>query len=182
MNPFRITRKGATVIAFLLALVLLQNCTAHAGPADSDQSTRVRLSVTADVIHGQGYWSPSLRIGQDGGFGLRVGRMQPPAWAKSVPEEIRQEKPQFDLNAVSYVEVDKEFCGERWCAALGIAKLSDKSYMNGTEWNFGVHFRYAMDKNWSLVLDHYSHGSMLGIEKEKSNRGWNLLGVAYTWW
>lgn len=181
MNQFRITRKGAITIAVLLGLVLLQNCTAHAGPADSDQSTRVRLSLATDVIHGQGYSSANVRIGKDGGFGLRVGRMQPPAWAGDVPEQIKRAKPQFDLEAVSFVEVDKEFCGERWCAGLGVAKLSDKTFLNGTRYNFGVHFRYAIDTRWNLVLDHYSHGRMLGIAKEHSNRGWNLLGVAYSW-
>lgn len=180
MKHLRITRKGVVTMLVLLAFVLLQNCAAHAGPADDDQSTRVRISLATDVIHGQGYWSPGLRMGTDGGFGLRIGSMQAPIWAKDVPEEIQNRKPQFNLDSVSYVEVDKEFCGELWCTALGAAKFSDLTRMNGTKWNFGVHIRYAIDRNWSLVFDHYSHGSALGFAKDKSNRGWNLLGVAYT--
>lgn len=172
--------KHLRITIVILLTSLLQNYTAHAGPADDNQITRLRISLATDVVHGQGYWSPGLRIGKDGGLGLRVGSMQAPMWAHAVPEHIQQTKPQLKLDSVSYIEVDKELCGERWCVGLGAAKLSGLTRMNGTEWNFGVHFRYAITENWSLVLDHYSHGSALGFAKDKSNRGWNLLGVAYS--
>lgn len=175
----RITKKGAVIIFLLLIFSLLYNY-AVAGPADDEQGIRVRVSAATEVLHGQGYWSPSLRIGQDGGLGLRVGSMKAPMWAKEVPAELIEANSKFKLDSVSFVEADYEVCGQRWCGALGAARLNGLTPMNGTQWNFGVHVRYAINVNWSLVLDHYSHGTALGIATDKSNRGWNLLGVAYT--
>lgn len=175
----RITKKGAWIIFLLLVLALLRNY-AVAGPADDVQDVRVRVSAATEVLHGQGYWSPALRVGHDGGWGLRIGSLKAPAWASEVPAELIALDDSFKLNSVSFVEADYEACGQRWCGAIGAARLNGLTPMNGTQWNFGVHLRYAIDINWSLVLDHYSHGSAFGIAKDKSNRGWNLLGVAYT--
>ena len=150
------------------------------GAALAEEEVRVRVSLATDVVHGQGYWSPMLRIGVDGGPGLRVGSMQAPTWSRSIPAEVVEKNPNFKLDSVSFFEVDYEVCGQRWCGALGAARLDGLTFMNGTPWNFGLHVRYAITQHWSLVLDHYSHGTMLGIAQDKSNRGWNLLGVAYT--
>jgi len=143
-----------------LLLLSLLTCSAFA-----DDSVKVRLSLTAEAYHGQGYWSPTVRIDPGVGIGLRIGTM------RGHP----------DQPDVSFVELDKEFCYGHICGGLGGAHLSHVSHLNGTKWNFGLHARYQVAEHWSLVLDHYSHGRFLGIAKDKSNRGWNLLGVAYDW-
>lgn len=176
---------GAAVILGLLGglfvIILLTATTdAHAGPADDDQSIRARVSLSTEMLHGQGYWNPGLRIGQDGGFGVRLGALRAPVWASRIPDEVKSAHPEWDIRSATYFEVDKEFCAQRWCAGLGVAKLSRTTYMNGTEWNFGTHLRYAIDKDWSITFDHYSHARALGFAPDKSNRGWNLLGVAYS--
>ena len=190
---------GAAVLmgllgGLLVVVFLTYSTDTHAGPADDDQSTRVRVSVTTEALHGQGYWSPGIRIGKDGGYGLRFGSMRAPVWARRIPDNITvtdprtgqrvsiplELGPEWKIDSISYVEVDREFCGQRWCGGIGAARLNGHTYMNGSTWNFGLHVRYAIDRQWSLVLDHYSHGSMLGIAQDKSNRGWNLIGVAYS--
>lgn len=163
-----------------LVILCLTTGVALAGPGDDEQGVRVRVSLATEVLHGQGYWSPSVRVGQDGGWGLRVGSLRAPMWAKEVPDELIDANSKFKLNSASYLEVDREFCGQRWCGGLGVVYINDVTPMNGTKWNFGLHVRYAINVNWSLVFDHDSHGSMFGFAKDKSNRGWNLLGVAYT--
>lgn len=144
------------------------------------RSVRLRVSVATEVVHGQGYWSPGLRLGHDGGWGLRAGALVAPVWAGAVPDHIRQAKPQFDLESHGYIGVDREFCATRWCAGLGIVRINGLSYMNGTRYNFGLYARYLIDRHWSLDYIHFSHGSALGIADDKSNRGWNLLGIGYS--
>jgi hypothetical protein len=166
------------LIFFLWAVLLLSILV---GPADASEGIRARVSVTTDVLHGQGYWAPSLRVGYDGGIGIRYSRLTAPMWAREIPDEFAAQAARWKIESAGVYEIDKEFCGTRWCGALGAAYINRHTVLNGTHWNFGLHIRYKIDHNWSLVLDHYSHGSMLGIADDKSNRGWNLLGVAYTW-
>ena len=176
------------------AILLLLWMVVTSGQAAADEGLRARLSFATEVLHGQGYWSPSLRVGWDGGLGVRYSRLTRPMWAREIPESVTATDPRtgrqvtvplnlgnkWKIESAGLLELDKEWCGQRWCGALGVAYINRDTPMNGTRWNFGLHIRYAIDKNWSLVLDHYSHGSMLGISQDESNRGWNLLGVAYS--
>lgn len=147
--------------------------------AGSPAYAEFRIGLGTEFIHGQGYWSPSLRIGEK--WGLRIGALNAPVWAESVPEHIQRAKPQFDLESHSYFGIDREFCGSHWCGGLGVVRINGLSYMNGTRYNFGVYGRYKIDKKWSIEYTHFSHGSALGIAEEKSNRGWNLIGLSYAW-
>lgn len=164
-------------VAALFVLLVITS-PADAGPATAEESIRARLSVTTEILHGQGYWSPGLRVGQDGGWGVRYARMSRPTWAREIPQNLNLGS-KWQIESAGLLEVDREFCGERWCGGIGVAHINRVTPMNGTLWNFGLHVRYAIDKDWSIVLDHYSHGSALGIAQDKSNRGWNLLGVSY---
>lgn len=104
----------------------------------------VRLTLGAEVLHMQGYSLADLRVGETGGYGVRVGLLRAPAWAGSVPEHIRTHKPQFDLQDVAYWGLDREWCGEAWCGGLGVVRLTDTSWANGTQWNFGLYASYRM--------------------------------------
>lgn len=161
----------------LVALVATMSSCAPLPAADLP--FEVRAGVGFDALHGQGYWSPGVRLGNE--WGLRVGLLKAPMWAADVPGEIKAAKPQFDLTDVAYYGVEREFCGERWCGALGIARLSRLTELNGTKWNFMLGLRYKFSPEWSGGLIHFSHGSMLGIERDKANSGWNVLNVERTW-
>jgi len=62
---------------------------------------------------------------------------------------------------------------------LGSAYLFKLGPINGTHLNFSITSTYDIDENWRLFYRHFSHGSYLGIEKNKENSGWNLIGVLY---
>lgn len=148
---------GMLIIGTLLALIILSPRNAEA--AD------IRLSLATEAYHGRGYSGTTVRIGENGGGGIRLGRLQ-------APETFKQD--------ATLIEADYELCGSAWCFGAGLAWITHATVLNGTQGNFGLHIRYQINANWSLVLDHYSHGRALGIEKDKSNRGWNLIGVAYS--
>jgi len=60
----------------------------------------------------------------------------------------------------------------------GAAYLSETTGVNGTRPNFATSFAYRLNNTTSLELTHYSHAAFLGIAKDKSNAGWNLLGIS----
>lgn len=181
----------ALFAAFVLGMWAASDARADS-PAVPTEDVRARLFFTTEMLHGQGYWSPGLRVGYDGGWGLRYSRLSRPYWAREIPQSVTTTHPQtgqqvsvplnlgdkWKIESAGLLEVDREFCGRRWCGALGAAYINRDTPMNGTRWNFGLHVRYAIDANWSIVYDHYSHGSMLGISQDESNRGWNLLGIS----
>lgn len=173
MKPF--WKQAAALLAVAFAVILLSPRVARGADLD------VRAAVQYEVLHAQGYWSPSLRIGKNGGYGLRIGHLRAPGWAREVPDELIAQKPALKIDSLNYIGIEREWCDVRWCATLGAAKLTELTKINGTYYNFTLGLRYVIDKHWSIELTHFSHGSMLGIEKDKSNAGWNLLGVAYTW-
>jgi hypothetical protein len=144
---------------FLLLLLVL-TAPAHA---------ETRITGNADALHGRGYYGASVRFEGQRGIGLRLGALKAP-----------DEQPAHEWRSVGYAEVDVELCGDSgFCVGAGVAYFTHTTHMNGTRPNFGLHVRYKLDEHWSVALDHYSHGSALGIAKDKSNRGWNLLGLAY---
>lgn len=163
MKPF--WKQAAALLAVALGLFMIGPRAARATDFD------VRTSMQFEALHAQGYWSPALRIGENGGYGLRLGHLRAPEWARHVP----------GVESLSYIGVEREWCGVRWCGTLGVAKLTELTKINGTYYNFVLGVRYVIDKNWSLELTHFSHGALLGIENDKPNVGWNLLGVTYTW-
>jgi hypothetical protein len=145
---------------FLLSLLLSLTCSAFA------DDTRIFAHV--GTHHDRGYEGAGVRFGHESGLGLRLGALNAPS-----------KLPAQQWRDLAYAEVDLEGCYGNWCGGLGVAYLTNKTYMNGTEWNFGVHVGYKVAEHWRVVLDHYSHGRALGFAKTRSNRGWNLLGVAY---
>lgn len=164
----------AWITLLLFASVMLS------GKAKADELD-IRASVGFEALHAQGYWTYGVRVGQDGGYGVRLGQLRAPSWSHRIPQEITAVKPEWKLDSLNYVAVDKEWCGSNWCGTLGLAHLSELTKINGTKANFLLGVRYKMTEQHSIELMHFSHGSMLGIEKEKSNAGWNLLQYNYTW-
>jgi hypothetical protein len=144
------------------------------------EDLNVRTGVGFEVLHAQGYWNYDARLGYDGGVGLRVGQLRAPAWAHRIPAEITNTKPEWKLDSLNYVAAEKEWCDVSWCGTLGVAHLSEVTKINGTKTNFLLGLRYVASKTISLELLHFSHGSALGIEQDKSNSGWNLIRIVYT--
>jgi hypothetical protein len=160
------------VVGLLIIAIVCIGASRNARANDLD----VRASVGFEALHAQGYWTYGLRVGQDGGYGLRAGQLRAPSWSHRIPAEMSEWK----LDSLNYVAADREFCGTNWCGSLGIAHLSELTKINGTKTNFLLGIRYVINPEWSLELLHFSHGSMLGIEKGKSNSGWNFLQAVYT--
>lgn len=79
------------------------------------------------------------------------------------------------------VGVDHQWRFNDWNLGLGVVKLSDTTRLNGTEWNFDLSAQYKLGGGAFIEFRHYSHGSMLGISKNESNRGWNFLGIGFAW-
>jgi len=62
---------------------------------------------------------------------------------------------------------------------LGLAMLDKTTYANGTKWNFSLTGCGEIISILDVCWRHWSHGGWLGFEKEKSNRGWNILMVRF---
>src|SRR3990167_3237273 len=151
--------------ALILAAMALMLWFLLSGGAQAE----TRITMSGEAYHGRGYYGPSVRFGTESGYGLRLGALKAPDKA-----------PADKWRSLGFVELDGELCGDYWCGGAGIAYLTETTQLNGTRLNFGLHIRYKLDSHWSVAVDHYSHGRALGIAKDKSNRGVNLVGIAYS--
>lgn len=64
---------------------------------------------------------------------------------------------------------------------IGLVWLAETNKMNGTRFNSHFELQHKLTDRLSLSLSHISHGSKFGIEKNKSNQGWNWVGVTWKW-
>ena len=62
---------------------------------------------------------------------------------------------------------------------LGLAMLDETTYANGTKRNFYLTGCGEIISSLDVCWRHWSHGGWLGFEKEKTNRGWNILMVRF---
>jgi hypothetical protein len=65
-----------------------------------------------------------------------------------------------------------------WELGFGLAYVSEVSAINGTHANFISTAGYCWQQ-WCARFMHLSHGTKLGIEKDRPNHGWNVLAVEY---
>jgi hypothetical protein len=65
-----------------------------------------------------------------------------------------------------------------WELGFGISYVSKLSTVNGTHANFVSTAGYCWPQ-WCARFMHLSHGTLLGIEKDRPNHGWNVLAVEY---
>lgn len=147
------------LLAALFLLVFSQ-------PAHSE----FQLSLGSDIRHAPGLSSWSIRYGERWGF--RAGAIIMPE-TKSRGAKVTE--------SVWVVGLDHQWRFTDWNFGLGAVKISDTTKLNGTEWNFDLSAQYKLGGGAFLEFRHYSHGSMFGIAADKSNRGWNFLGLGYAW-
>jgi len=135
-----------------------------AAPARAWDETRpaLRLSLGLDVYRAPGTVVASARYG--GNWNVKVG-----AWVRDV--HIQPEAPNALLGA------DYVLTKSKWRFGAGLVWIDEENNINGTRWNFDASVAYDMSDRVFFEYQHYSHGAILGLKKEASNGGWNLISV-----
>jgi hypothetical protein len=130
-----------------------------------DETKRgLRLSVLDDITVGAGSVLVSARYG--GGWGLKAG-----AWVRDI--HVVPGAPNVLLGA-NYV-----WTYSKLRFGAGVVWIDQENSNNGTRWNFDFTISYDLSDRVFCEYQHNSHGSTLGIKKEVSNQGWNLLGIGF---
>jgi hypothetical protein len=122
----------------------------------------LRLSLGLDVFHASGVMVASARYG--GNWNVKAS-----AWVRDV--HVRPEAPNVLLGA-GYV-----WTKSKWRFGAGVVWIDNENNVNGTRWNFDGSVAYDWTDRVFFEYQHYSHGSLLGVDKDASNGGWNLFGV-----
>jgi hypothetical protein len=124
----------------------------------------LRLSVLNDVTVGAGSVLVSARYG--GGWGLKAG-----AWVRDV--HVMPNAPNVLLGA-NYV-----WTYSKLRFGAGVVWIDQENANNGTRWNFDFTISYDLSDRVFCEYQHNSHGAMVGIQKDASNEGWNMLGIGF---
>lgn len=156
----RVVVRHAAALAFLcFALV----AAAPAGAWNWDETKpALRLSLGLDVYRAPGTVVASARYG--GGWNVKAS-----AWVRDV--HVQPEAPGFLLGG-GYA-----WTKSKWRFGAGVVWIDDENDINGTRWNFDASIAYDMSDRVFFEYQHYSHGAILGLKKDASNGGWNLIGV-----
>jgi hypothetical protein len=135
-----------------------------AAPVQAWDETRpaLRLSLGLDVYRAPGSVVASARYG--GSWNVKAG-----AWVRD--GHVQPEAPNLLLGA-GYV-----WTKSKWRFGAGLVWIDEENYVNGTRWNFDASAAYDLSDRVFFEYQHYSHGSKLGLKKDNSNGGWNLIGV-----
>jgi len=147
------------ITGMLLAAGLLLSAPSH---ALDDTKADLRLSVSEDFVHARGSMVVSARYG--GGWGARLG-----FWARE--SHVEPSKANF------FAGIDHVWTYSKWRAGLGAVWIDEVNELNGTHWDFDVSLGYDLSNRVFVEYRHHSHGRKLGISKNASNDGWNLVGV-----
>jgi len=102
-------------------------------------------------------------------------------WSVSVDNESsRFRAGSFGQDGIEVRFVGAEYvwrAGRRCRPSLGVAHLDALTPLNGTHWNFIVGARCRLTQAVFVGVMHLSHGRGLGIERRKTNNGFNFLTV-----
>lgn len=145
----------AASVALSLALVT---------PSYALDETKVdlRLSVSEDFVHAPGSVLVSGRYG--GAWGARLG-----SWVRD--SHVEPGAPHM------FAGVDHVWTYSKWRAGLGAVWIDEVNNLNGTHWDFDVSLGYDLTDQVFVEYRHHSHGRKLGISRDASNDGWNLIGI-----
>jgi hypothetical protein len=146
---------------FALVFLLLVAGPARAWELDETKPS-LRLSLGLDVFRAAGAMVASARYG--GSWNVKAG-----AWVRDV--HVQPEAPDYYLGA-GYV-----WTKSKWRFGAGVVWIDEENDINGTRWNFDLSIAYDVSDKLFFEYQHYSHGSMFGIEKGVSNSSWNLVNV-----
>jgi hypothetical protein len=160
-NPsgFSVAAGRAATTGLLLGLVLFLSAPSY---ALDETRADLRLSVSDDFVHARGSVLVSARYG--GSWGARLG-----FWARESNVE--------PSSANFFVGVDHVWTYSKWRAGLGAVWIDKVNDLNGTHLDFDVSLGYDLSSRVFVEYRHHSHGRKLGISKDASNDGWNLIGI-----
>ena len=160
-NPSRLCAAAvrAAITGFLLGVVLSLSTPSY---ALDETRADLRMSVSDDFVHARGSMVVSARYG--GAWGARVG-----VWARE--SHVESSKANF------FAGIDHVWTYSKWRAGLGAVWIDKVNDLNGTHWDFDVSLGYDLSGRVFVEYRHHSHGRKLGISKNASNDGWNLVGV-----
>jgi hypothetical protein len=122
----------------------------------------LRLSLGLDVYRAVGTVVAMARYG--GSWNVKAG-----AWVRDV--HVQPGAPNVLLGA-GYV-----LTKSKWRFGAGLVWIDEENDVNGTRWNFDASVAYDMSDRVFFEYQHYSHGKILGLGKDVSNGGWNLISV-----
>lgn len=152
----------AARLAFV-CLALVAAAPARAWPWAWDETRpALRLSLGLDVYRAPGAMVASARYG--GSWNVKAS-----AWVRDV--HVQPEAPNYLLGG-GYV-----LTKSKWRFGAGVVWIDEENNANGTRWNFDLSIAYDMSDRVFFEYQHYSHGAILGLGKDASNGGWNLVGV-----
>jgi hypothetical protein len=149
----------AAITGLLLGVGLLLSAPSF---ALDETKPDLRLSVSDDFVHARGSTLVSGRYG--GAWGARLG-----FWARE--SHVESSKANF------FAGVDYVWTYSNWRAGLGAVWIDEVNDLNGTHWDFDVSLGYDLSSRVFVEYRHHSHGRKLGVRKNASNDGWNLVGV-----
>jgi hypothetical protein len=160
-NPSRlcVAAGRAAITGFLLGVVFSLSAPSY---ALDETRADLRLSVSEDFVHAPGSMVVSARYG--GSWGARLG-----FWARD--SHVQPGAPNF------FVGIDHVWTCSKWRAGFGAVWIDELNDLNGTHLDFDVSLGYDMSSRVFVEYRHHSHGRKLGISKDASNDGWNLIGV-----
>lgn len=147
------------ITGMLLAAGLFLSAPSH---ALDETKAELRLSVSDDFVHARGSTLVSARYG--GAWGARLG-----FWTHE--SHVESSKAHF------FAGIDHVWTYSNWRAGLGAVWIDEVNELNGTHWDFDVSLGYDLSSRVFVEYRHHSHGRKLGISKNASNDGWNLVGV-----
>jgi hypothetical protein len=160
-NPSRSSASALrlAIAGFLLGVGLLLGTPSY---ALEETQADFRLSVSDDFVHARGAVVVSARYG--GAWGARLG-----FWARE--SNVGPSKAHY------FAGIDHVWTYSKWRAGLGAVWIDEVNDLNGTHWDFDVSLGYDLSSRVFVEYRHHSHGRKLGISKDASNDGWNLVGV-----
>jgi len=137
-----------------------------AAPARAWDETKpaLRLSLGLDVFRAPGAMVATARYG--GAWNVKAS-----AWVRDV--HVQPEAPNF-LVGGGYV-----LTKAKWRFGAGLVWIDEENNVNGTRWNFDASIAYDISPRMFFEYQHYSHGAILGLGKNSSNGGWNLVNVGW---
>ena len=125
-------------------------------------------------------WSASLSVGGDvihakGTSMIQFGMHPTPKW--EIYTTIISDNRGHYLWGIGG---ERQVIKYRRCTGhFGLVWLDKTTSLNGTHLNFSTSARCRLTKRTNLLFRHWSHGTAIGIENNRANKGFNLLGIEW---
>jgi hypothetical protein len=151
-------------------------------PAVSYADTELSVSNGVNHIPGIKYFQFSvgddLRFG--GGFLVYYDHYYLTYTAKHPRGYHISVEPYYDYPK-AFVEVTERFHLGQFTADLGVSYFDKKTMVEMSQFNFSIRTEWHISKDYFLGYQHFSHGSCLGYEENRVNKGYDmiLIGMRY---